>query len=80
MRNIKDVLRRPQPCATEAMSKRLEATCNDCYFRRAALCALATDVPCPTFRLATRGSLAPPPQPQLVPRPTFAHTAQPAAA
>lgn len=57
------------------MSKRNKATCNDCYFRRAGLCALTTEIPCPTFRLATRGSLTPPPQPRLVPRPvgsTFA--------
>jgi hypothetical protein len=52
------------------MSKRAEATCNDCYFRRAGLCALAADTPCPTFRLASRGALTPPPQPRLVPRPT----------
>jgi hypothetical protein len=59
------------------MSKRTELTCNDCYFRRASLCALKTEVPCPTFRLATQGALAPPRQPPLVPRPAFA---QPAAA
>jgi hypothetical protein len=51
------------------MSKRTEATCSDCYFRRAGLCALATEIPCPTFRLASRGSLAPPQQPRLIPRP-----------
>jgi hypothetical protein len=32
------------------MSKRGKATCDDCYFRRAGLCALTPDVPCPTFR------------------------------
>ena len=51
------------------MSKRSEASCNDCYFRRANLCALPGDAPCPTFRLATSGSLSPPRQPRLVPRP-----------
>jgi hypothetical protein len=51
------------------MSKRSKATCNDCYFRSAGLCALPGDAICPTFRLATTGSLAPPRQPQLVPRP-----------
>jgi len=60
------------------MSKNSPVTCNDCYFRRAALCALATEVPCPTFRAATRGSLTPPTQPRLVPRPVA--TIQPAAA
>jgi hypothetical protein len=32
------------------MSKRGKATCDDCYFRRAGLCALTPDAPCPTFR------------------------------
>jgi hypothetical protein len=47
-------------------------TCNDCYFRRAGLCALTAESPCPTFRLASRGSLTPPQQPRLVPRPAHA--------
>ena len=51
------------------MSKRNETTCDDCYFRRAGLCALPADSPCPTFRLYSRGSLVPPRQPRLVPRP-----------
>jgi hypothetical protein len=50
------------------MSKRTGVTCDDCYFRRAGLCALVTDAPCPTFRLHSRGSLVPPRQPRLVPR------------
>ena len=50
------------------MSKRPEASCKDCYFRRAGLCALPGDTPCPTFRLSTAGALAPPLQPRLVPR------------
>ena len=58
------------------MSKRTEASCKDCYFRRAGLCALPGDTPCPTFRLAAAGVLEPPRQPRLVPRtapaPTFA--------
>jgi len=33
------------------------------------LCALSPEVPCPTFRLHSRGSLVPPRQPRLVPRP-----------
>ena len=51
------------------MSKRAEATCNECYFRRAGLCALAGEMTCPTFRAATRGALAPPQHPRLVPLP-----------
>jgi hypothetical protein len=51
------------------MSIRTEATCNDCYFRRAGLCALPGETTCPTFRLHSRGTLVPPRQPRLVPRP-----------
>jgi hypothetical protein len=54
------------------MSKRTVATCTDCYFRRAGLCALPGDTPCPTFRLATAGALEPPRQPRLVPVPAAA--------
>ena len=42
-------------------------TCQDCYFRRHGLCALAVERPCPTFRAAGR-TLEPPTQPRLVPR------------
>jgi hypothetical protein len=49
------------------MKSRHEVTCDDCYFRRNGLCALAS-APCPTFRAAA-GSLEPPRQPRLVPRP-----------
>jgi len=48
--------------------KRIPVTCDDCYFRQEGLCALAGNVPCPTFRATTRGTLAPPQQPRLVPR------------
>jgi hypothetical protein len=50
------------------MSNRAKATCNDCYFRRAGLCALPGEAICPTFRAHSVGRLAPPPQPRLVPR------------
>jgi hypothetical protein len=50
------------------MSKKLEATCSDCYFRAAGLCALPCETICPTFRLMAAGSLAAPQQPRLVPR------------
>ncbi|HVM68462.1 MAG TPA: hypothetical protein VM204_01330 [Gaiellaceae bacterium] len=56
------------------MSKRAEASCNDCYFRRAGLCALPGDAPCPTFR-AAKAALEPPRQPRLVPRTTPAWAA-----
>jgi hypothetical protein len=49
------------------MSKH-KPTCQDCYFHRNALCALALEQPCPTFRAASK-LLAPPQQPRLVPRP-----------
>ena len=53
-----------------------QPTCQDCYFHRNALCALALERPCPTFRAAER-VLAPPPQPRLIPRP-FVPAVQPA--
>jgi hypothetical protein len=62
------------------MGKPSGATCNDCYFRQAGLCALPGEAPCPTYRAATRGSLTPPRQPRLVPRPLGAFAAQPQAA
>lgn len=53
-----------------AAKTRRDVTCDDCYFRREGLCALAGNVPCPTFRATKSSSLAPPRQPQLVPRPS----------
>jgi hypothetical protein len=44
-------------------------TCDDCFFRREALCALPGNTPCPTFRAAAVGSLTPPMQARLVPHP-----------
>ena len=49
------------------MAKRSDISCGDCYFRQEGLCALATETPCPTFRLAGRGRLTPPRQAQLMP-------------
>ena len=57
------------------MSKRTPATCEDCYFRRAGLCALPGNAPCPTFRAATGGHLMPPAQPRLVLRAPVAQAA-----
>ena len=51
------------------IGKRRELTCDDCYFRRAGLCALALEAPCPTFRPKTRGSLSRPAHASLVARP-----------
>ena len=62
------------------MSKIGEVTCQDCYFRRAGLCALPGETPCPTFRLHSRGSLVPPRQPRLVPRRLGDYSGQVAAA
>jgi len=60
------------------MSKLKGASCEDCYFRRAGLCALSLEAPCPTFRVHNRG-LAPPRQPRLVGRPVSSLAGQPAA-
>ena len=49
------------------MSKKTKATCNECYFREAGLCAIPGEQVCPTFRLRT-ARLAPPQQPPLVAR------------
>jgi hypothetical protein len=62
------------------VSKRTISTCNDCYFRQAGLCALDLEAICPTFRLCTKGTLVPPRQPRLVPRPPAAFAATSAAA
>ena len=35
--------------ASEGVGEQVRASCDDCYFRREFLCALA-DGPCPTFR------------------------------
>ena len=51
------------------MGNKTKATCSDCYFRGAGLCALPGEEVCPTFRLQAAGRLAPPPQPRLVARP-----------
>ena len=50
------------------MSKKTKATCNDCYFRCAGLCALPGEDVCPTFRMQAPGRLVPPQHPRLVPR------------
>jgi hypothetical protein len=37
--------------AAEQMSpEHAEITCDDCFFRRADLCAIPGNTPCPTFR------------------------------
>jgi hypothetical protein len=47
-------------------SKARCVTCDDCFFRKAHLCALALSEPCPTFRPAASGAMVPPRQPRLV--------------
>jgi hypothetical protein len=66
--------------AKEIMAKLAQVTCADCYFRRSGLCALRTEVPCPTFRAYARGALAPSLQAPLVPRRPLALAAQHAVA
>jgi hypothetical protein len=48
------------------MTRESAPTCDDCYFRRHGLCAMAPERPCPTFRAAER-TLEPPQGPRLVP-------------
>ena len=62
------------------MSKRSAATCEDCYFRQTGLCALPGNTPCPTFRAAAVGHLAPPAQPRLVLRAPVTHVPRVASA
>lgn len=50
------------------MAVRAKLTCGDCYFKRAGLCALTLESPCPTFRPQQKGSLVAPQQASLVPR------------
>jgi hypothetical protein len=49
-------------------SKARCVTCDDCYFRKANLCALPLSDPCPTFRPVFKGQMVPPPQPRLIAR------------
>jgi hypothetical protein len=62
------------------MSKKGHVTCEDCYFRRAGLCALQVEVVCPTFRLHSKGTMVTPRQPRLVPRQLADYAGQQAAA
>jgi hypothetical protein len=43
-------------------------SCEDCFFHRRMLCALALDEPCSTFRADTPDGLVPPRQPPLLVR------------
>jgi hypothetical protein len=36
----------------ETSGERMSVTCDDCFFRRAELCAIPGNTPCPTFRPA----------------------------
>ena len=48
-----------------------QLTCDQCFFRRADLCALPGNTPCPTFRAVKAGKVAPPNQPTLVAKPVM---------
>ena len=43
-------------------------SCEDCFFHRRMLCALALEEPCSTFRADTPEGLVPPRQPSLLVR------------
>jgi hypothetical protein len=48
--------------------RKKKPSCEDCFFHRNMLCALALDAPCPTFRPDTPQGLVPPRQPALLMR------------
>jgi hypothetical protein len=41
---------------TQPVTEMRQATCEDCFFRRAELCALAGNTVCPTFRPAAEAA------------------------
>lgn len=51
--------------ATPAAMLQSGTTCDECYFRRHALCALQ-DGPCPTFRPCADETAPAPPEPRLI--------------
>jgi hypothetical protein len=51
---------------SSASRRRKQITCDDCFFRKHMLCALALDEPCSTFRHNTPEGLTPPRQPTLL--------------
>jgi hypothetical protein len=59
----------------DSRSRNAAVTCEDCFFRRRNLCALALDEPCSTFRPDSPNGLMPPRQTSLLAR---AATARPA--
>jgi hypothetical protein len=52
--------------AVELMARTKKITCEDCYFRRNMLCALALEEPCTTFRPDRPEGLRPPEQMRFV--------------
>ncbi len=48
------------------MAKGKRVTCDECFFRRNLLCALALDEPCATFRPDSPEGLRPPTQMRFV--------------
>ena len=51
-RPIVPLVQRHEGRGAQTVRKRSGITCDDCYFRRAGLCALVLAEPCPTFRRA----------------------------
>jgi hypothetical protein len=50
----------------ETRGKGRKVTCDDCFFKRNGLCALAADTPCATFRPDGPDGLRPPRQMRFV--------------
>jgi hypothetical protein len=56
------------PAEGKRRRKKNGRSCEDCFFHRRMLCALALDEPCSTFRADTPDGLVPPRQPPLLVR------------
>jgi hypothetical protein len=55
-----------RPGVVDARGKGRKVTCDDCFFGKNGLCALALDQPCATFRPDTPEGLRPPSQMRFV--------------
>jgi hypothetical protein len=66
LRAADSVARWPQVSPSSPKRKMKAPTCDECFFRCKALCALERDAPCSTFRANGPHGLVPPRQPALL--------------